>query len=402
MKIAILGYGLEGKAAEKYFRDMYKDAAIEIFDKVDFGKEDYSSFDFVVRTPSISPYLLESAKEITSNTIEFFKKCTANVIGITGTKGKSTTSAIIAAIMEEVVKVVNAKDPSGPQRKVWLVGNIGQPALEVLPKIKKDDVVVYELSSFQLWDLKQSPTIAVYTPIGVDHLDVHRDLEDYLQSKKNLARYQKEGDTVIRYGENLGSDTSALQLRGKHNHENALSAIAAARAYNERFLHLEDIEFEDALDVALVNFRGLPHRLEMVREVDNVKFIDDNYSSALPALEVAAKTFDEPLAVIAGGFDRQLDNYEEIAEAMLAANDLRFVALIGQTAPKIAEFLHSLPRDKYEIFDTLEAAVEGAFLELKGDGGVVLMSPGTPSFDMFKDFKDRGEQFHAIVNKLEA
>jgi len=397
MKIAILGYGLEGKAAERYFRNEYPEAAIEIFDKIDFGAEDFSGFDFVVRTPSISPYLLESAKKITSNTIEFFAKCPCNVIGITGTKGKSTTSAIIAAIMEEVVKVANVKKPLAAPRQVWLVGNIGQPALEVLPKVKKDDVVVYELSSFQLWDLKQSPTIAVYTPIGVDHLDVHRDLEDYLESKKNLARFQKEGDTVVRYGENLGSDTSALQLRGKHNHENALSAIAAARAYNERFLHLEDIEFEDALDVALKNFRGLPHRLEMVRELDGVKFVDDNYASASPALEVAVKTFEEPLAVIAGGFDRHLDNYKELAESMLSAHDLQYVALIGQTAPKIAEFL---PKGKCETFDTLETAVEASFEKMKGEGGVVLMSPGCPSFDMFKDFKDRGEQFQKVVNEL--
>ncbi|MCL2001959.1 Mur ligase family protein [Candidatus Saccharibacteria bacterium] len=411
MKIAILGYGLEGKAAERYFRELYPDATLEIFDdklaetKIDFGQEDFSDFDFVVRTPSISPYLLRSAQKVTSNTIEFFAKCPCKIIGITGTKGKSTTSALIAAIMEEAVKTANEKKPLAFPRKVFLVGNIGAPALDVLQEIKKDDVVVYEMSSYQLWDLKQSPEVAVMTPIAPDHLDVHRDLEDYLESKKNIFRYQKEGDTLIRYGENPGSDTSMLQLRGKHNHENALSAIAAARAYNARFLGLEDADFEEAVDRALANFKGLPHRLEFVRVLGGVKFFDDNFSSASPALEVAMKSFDEPMAVIAGGFDRHLGNHQEIAESIKRAKDLRFVALIGQTAPKIALYLGdesplALAKDKYKIFGNLPDAVAACFEAVKESGGVVVMSPGTPSFDMFKNFQDRGEQYQKIVNAL--
>ncbi|MCL2038592.1 Mur ligase family protein [Candidatus Saccharibacteria bacterium] len=394
MKIAILGYGLEGKAAERYYRELYPEAALEIFDKIDFGAEDFSEFDFVVRTPSISPYLLGSAKKITSNTIEFFEKCPCPIVGITGTKGKSTTAALIYAILEEALK--------GKKRRAFLVGNIGEPALNVLPEVRADDVVVYELSSYQLWDLAQSPAIGVYTPIAPDHLDVHRDLEDYLGAKENLTKHQKDGDTVVRYGENLGSDTSSLQLKGKHNHENALSAIAAARAYNARFLHLEDYDFENAVDAALEKFRGLPHRLELVREVGGVKFFDDNFSSASPALEVAVEAFDEPLAVIAGGYDRHLGNYKEIAESILAAKDLRFVALIGETAPKIKEFLQGSLGASVRTFEDLESAVLAAYEAVKAPGGVVLMSPGTPSFDMFRDFKDRGEQFQKIVRGLGA
>ncbi|MDR0979927.1 MAG: hypothetical protein LBM12_02115 [Candidatus Nomurabacteria bacterium] len=396
MKIAILGYGLEGKAAERYFRNLYPEAEFEIFDKVDFGVQDYATFDFVVRTPSISPYLLKSAKKITSNTIEFFAKCPCPIVGITGTKGKSTTSALTAAILTEVMNAWNTQNNAA--RKVYLVGNIGEPSLGILPKLQPDDAVVYELSSYQLWDLAESPAIAVYTPIAADHLDVHRDLDDYLAAKKHLTEFQGSDDAVINYGKNPDFDLTGLQLLGEHNRENALSAVAAARAFNARFVHLAEADFEQATKVALANFRGLPHRLEFVAEVDDVKFFDDNFSSASPAVAVAVQSFDEPLIVIAGGYDRKLKNYKEVAKSILQAKDLRGVALIGETAPKIAKYL---PRKLYKVFPDLRSAVEGSARRMRRQGGgVVLMSPGAPSFDMFRDFKDRGEQFQQIVRGL--
>ncbi|HWT40521.1 MAG TPA: Mur ligase family protein, partial [Dongiaceae bacterium] len=205
MKIAIAGYGLEGEANYLYWsKDVANELTIvdestvpshplpdgvsTILGEGAFQKLD--GFDMVIRTAGLAPYKIATNGKIWSATNEFFAKCPASIIGVTGSKGKGTTSSLIASMLEKAGK------------KVWLVGNIGLPALDVLEKIQPDDIVVYELSSFQLWDLEKSPHIAVVLFIEQEHLDVHRSMEEYVEAKGQIAYHQTPQDTLIYNAEN--------------------------------------------------------------------------------------------------------------------------------------------------------------------------------------------------------
>ena len=413
MKIAILGYGLEGHSAENYFKSHGED--VQIFEKVDANNPDPQIFDaeLIIRSPSLRP-----RPEYSSITRYFFDHCPAPIIGVTGTKGKGTTSSMIASLLTAL------------GHKVWLVGNIGVPSIDVLDQIQPEDVVVYEMSSFQLWDLEKSPTVAVVLRIEPDHLDVHRDFDEYVDAKTNIVRYQTPTDSCIYYRDNTQSVkiakhsaghqipypatkddayhtqihdliSSSLHLRGEHNKENAEAAIVATAA----FYHLSPEEFiaehYKELSTGLANFRGLPHRLQFLRELNNVEYYDDNYSSAYPAMDVAVAAFEgQPTVLIAGGKDRHLD-LSEIKHRLATAPNLVKVILIGETKSQLSA---DLPKDKYILADTLEDAVKFARETAESYASpdkkaVVVMSPGAASFDMFKNFQDRGEQFQALVEE---
>ena len=307
MKIAIAGYGIEGEQSYRYFNDQ-GGHELTILDErsslpnspigadVRLGPGAFSnleSFDMVVRTAGLPPRKLDSAKFIWSATNEFFKQCPAPIIGVTGTKGKGTTSSFIASILRE----------SG--RSVHLVGNIGKPALGSLASIGPEDIVVYELSSFQLWDLERSPHIAVILMVEPDHLDVHLDFKEYVDAKSNVVSTQTQSDlcfyhpgneysraiakrqpqfsthaasfnsdpvndltvAMIKGGKFVLSDgrvvcsTSSVSLPGFHNKENACAAITACLPYVD---DMSDIER------GLEAFSGLEHRLKFVDEVDGV------------------------------------------------------------------------------------------------------------------------------------
>ncbi len=435
MKIAILGFGIEGKSVYKFFERSSPGVEIAVFDKKngdDFSRIDYSRYDYVFRSPSVAPDklpkgLLESDK-LTSATEWFFAKCPAKTIGVTGTKGKGTVCSMINSILTEA-----------GSKKIWLVGNIGLPALDVLDKISADDIVVYELSSFQLWRLQKSPQIAVVLTIAdATHLDVHRDFTDYVAAKGNIARWQTANDLTVFYANNeraqeiaelsVGSKigypdkrfahisaaregneraffwaeqkicpASELALPGEHNLENALAAIGAVWQLLSADFNLSDAEKDEVIRRGLAGIKGLPHRLELVRELNGVKYYDDSFSTAQPSVEVAVRAFpDNPLVLIAGGFDQGLNNQKEIAGAILAAPKLKQVVLVGQTAAKIAPFL---PAELHKIAASLKEAVEIARATAT-PGDVVLLSPGAQSFDMFESYKDRGDQFQELVHNL--
>ena len=424
MKLAILGYGAEGKSVEKYFKShpfkntQPKDIDITIFDN--FSDEDIKTFelqkfDVVFRSPSVKVHPEIKAKW-SSITNYFFEECKAKIIGVTGTKGKGTTCSMTAALLESLGE------------KVHVVGNIGTPALDSLDKISENDVVVYEMSSFQLWDLKKSPFIAAILRIEPDHLDVHKDFDDYLNAKANIVKHQKEDSACIYYLDNSYSvniaKTSAgetmsypleitaelldildgLNVPGNHNREDAEAAILITYAYESKtnpksYRSLQDYlkKHSKSFKQALADYKALPHHLEFVRELNGVKYYDDNYSSAYPALDVAISAFGtQPIVLIAGGKDRGLD-LTEMKNRIFSANNLVKAVFIGETKEKLASGKNS---KRYILADDLKTAVEVAREIAEEKNAYVIMSPGAASFDMFKNFKDRGEQFQKIVKGL--
>jgi UDP-N-acetylmuramoylalanine--D-glutamate ligase len=427
MNIAIAGYGVEGKSSYNYF--LAQGHTITILDqrseidglpanaKVVLGKNAFSDlekFDMVVRTPSLSPEALKSAKKIWSVTNEFFAHCPASIIGVTGTKGKGTTSSLIASILKK----------SG--KNVHLVGNIGKPALDVLDSVSADDVVVYELSSFQLWDIEKSPHIAVVLMIEPDHLDVHASFEEYIQAKQNIVRFQTSNDIVVFNNENNYASTIAassdahkipiqtgesvhvadgyfcnggeiicstenLKLPGAHNQDNACAAIAAIWPY---------VQDGRVIAEGMKDFTGLPHRLKFTREVNGVKYYDDSIATTAGSAIAAMKSFSEPKIIILGGASKGEVDYEALTLAAAKSN-VKKVLLIGEQASKIQK-----PFEKYGVmYENLGSnimmtqVVQRAF-ELATPNDVVLLSPAHASYDMFNNYADRGDQFVQAVNEL--
>lgn len=426
MRIAIAGYGIEGKANYEYWNTPDNELVIvdereilaselPIDANVMTGEgvfERLEGFDMVVRTASLAPWRIKTDGKIWSGTNEFFAQCAEQdipVIGVTGTKGKGTTSSLIASILRAAGKTVH------------LVGNIGQPALEVLPDIQPEDIVVYELSSFQLWDLEVSPTVATVLMIEPDHLDVHADFDEYVTAKSQIAVNQLTTDRVVYYANNQWSAQIAktspgqrlpypseytahvrgdyfyhgeselcavdqLQLAGEHNIQNACAAITAVWPW-----------VQDGVMIAegLRSFDGLPHRLKLVREFDGVRYYDDSIATTPGSAIAALRSFAEPKVIILGGSDKGAD-YTEVIELCKATGT--HVVTLGQTGEAIATLCrqHDL---SYESADGMHDAVRRA-RQSAVQGGVVILSPASASFGMFKNYADRGEQFIAAVNEL--
>ncbi len=455
MRIAILGYGQEGKSAKHYFEKLGYD--IQIFDNFttdELSKSDFSNFDLVLRSPSVPPHTLwrrnrtsdpqnhtsstekhtsdstdytpnsknhtlDSQKrtpEFSSCTQYFFTHCQAPIIGITGTKGKGTTCSLVTAILQKLGK------------KVWLVGNIGKPALDVLDEIAKTDVVVYELSSFQLWDLKISPHIAGILRIEPDHLNIHKDFNDYLQAKGNIARFQTTADACVfcRLSDDstqlsqlspgqkipyplenptpeLNKLLDQLTIPGQHNRENAQAALLIAASFYQTqitdFIH----DSYPQLAQAFTEFKGLPYRIEFLRELNHVKYYDDNFSTTLPSLEVALAAFPKSnIIAIVGGRDKTNNAaLPEIAHLLQAK--ATFAILIGESGKELAKIL---PENNFTLAETLPAAVKLAqeaaekIQKSQQQDTIVLMSPAAASFDMFHNVYDRGNQFQTLVKEL--
>ncbi len=429
MKIALLGYGLEGESAYKYYSGIYTGAEFVIYDNAEVPKyeipegvefigsaKDFHDIDadIVVKTPAITPEDVSSRGKVTSVTREFFDACHVPIIGVTGTKGKGTTCTLIAKMLEA----------SG--KKAWLVGNIGKPALDVLSQIQDDDIVVYELSSFQLWDIKKSPETAVVLLIEPDHLNVHSSMDEYVQAKANIAKYQKPNDNIIYHPTNSHSAEIANQsdgnkqryntpegayvkgeyimiadqticsikevgLLGAHNLENITAAVTAAWHYTH------DIA---AIAKVITEFKGLPHHTELVRELDGVRYYDDSFSSAPAATVAAVKSFEAPEIVIVGGFEKNAD-FDDLVAAIKSQSNIKKLILMGETSPRIAKLLEENGEMRFEVDQTKDfKQIVARASELSEPGDVVLLSPGCASFDMFENFYKRGEIFQDLVNAL--
>ena len=412
MRVAIAEYGLEGQASYRYYSAKGHDVTI-VTNRVSSDYpipegaqsivranvfDDVLDFDLVLRSPPRPPASLKTTGKIWSATNEFFSECPAPIIGVTGTKGKGTTSSLIASIIQAAGQTVH------------LVGNIGTASLEILPQVKPSDVVVFELSSFQLWDLEKSPHVAVVLPIEADHLDVHNGMEDYVAAKSQIARHQVASDVIIYHKDDqnaqLIADLSlaqnkiaypqsmcseyfdALKLPGAHNRENATAAIIAAS--NAMPVSAE------AIIQGLGAFSGLPHRLKFVSEKGSVKYYDDSIATTPGSAIAAINSFDEPKVLILGGLDKGADYRELIS--LCAEHNVKVVAM-GANRQKIQTLCGSIGVECYDQPGDMQSAVTTAH-SVASEGSVVILSPAAASFDMFKNYADRGDQFINAVESL--
>ena len=444
MKIALIGFGLEAKSAYDYLKSIDQNNTFEIYDenpksKIElpngvkfFGDfHDFSKIqaDLIVRTPAVNPRRLPKNAKITSVTNLFFEKCPAPIIGVTGSKGKGTVSSFITEILRAA------------GLRVHLVGNIGLPALNELSKIQKDDAVIYELSSFQLWDAQKSPHIAILNNLEVDHLDVHDGFEDYVMAKMNIAKNQTENDFFIfnvensivlenvenlknqlkaelqpfqdynlahiqenhfLWGDEVLFETNILKIPGEHNQKNACAAMIATFDFL-REKGFENEEIFDSWREGLSKFAGLPHRLKFVREFEGVRFYDDSIATTPGSAIAALNSFEKPKILILGGSNKGADLSGLIEKiAKMPEQELRKVILMGAESEKLAQKLISSGFERFINLGAktnMQEVVKTAFENAKS-GDVVILSPAHASFDMFKSYIDRGEQFVENVNLL--
>jgi len=431
MKIAILGYDVEGRASYDYFAgqgyeltvcDRNPDLVVPEGVSSVLGEgylDDLDRFDLLVRTAGLPPKLILDknpgvAGKITTHVNEFLKACpTTNIIGVTGTKGKGTASTLIAKLLEAA------------GRDVRLGGNIGLPPLTFLDELTADSWVVLELSSFQLTDLKLSPHIAVCLMVVPEHLNWHADLSDYTEAKMQLFKHQTAEDIAIYFADNETSraiaaaspgwqipycappgatvdngaitidgqlicKTDELKLRGRHNWQNICAAVTTVWQISQ------DV---DALRSVLTSFQGLEHRIEFVREVDGVRFYNDSYAAGLHATVAAIEAIEGKKVMILGGYDRMLDIDHFGSYVMDHQADFRKLLIIGASAERLAASLDKAGFTNYTVDSgakTMPQVVKAA-RQLASPGDAVVLSPGFASFDMFKNFEERGLQFRAAV-----
>ncbi len=451
-KVAILGFAVEGIAAADYI--LARGGTVAVFERKEeaaldaelaatirgfkergitfhfgeAGEKAFAGFDLLLRSPGarLTTSLVTAAAEqgvpVTSGTSLFFEECPATVVGVTGTKGKGTTASLIYEML------------LAAGRTAHLVGNIGEPALAAIDVIAPEDIVVYELSSFQLLEITKSPHIAIVLMITQDHLEFHGSVANYHEAKANIVRYQTPDDIVIanidyNASRRIGESSAAkkfwisrrqqvaegcfvegdgiilmrngiaeriagaedIALPGPHNLENACAAIMAAA--------LLDVPTE-AMRQALRAFRGLPHRLQLAREVGGVAYYDDSISTTPESAIAAIEAFPAPKVLILGGSSKGAE-FAELAAAIAASDSIRGIIGIGEEWPRIREQLrkHSIEAPCIEHLATMQDVVAAAH-ELAKPGDVVLLSPACASFGMFASYKDRGDQFARVVHEL--
>ena len=386
--------------------------------RVGEGYLDGVEADVVFRTPGMHPgnpaieALRRRGAEITSEMEVFFELAPCFIVAVTGSDGKTTTTTLIAEMLKAEGKTV------------WLGGNIGTPLLPLCRQMKPDDYAVVELSSFQLMDMKRSPQRAVVTNLAPNHLDVHRDMEEYVQAKKNIFRFQNPGDLLVlnadnaitasftgrgethffsrkdrtncvweengviyRRGEKVLASEEIL-IPGTHNVENYMAAIAA----------VDGLVCDETIRQVARNFGGVEHRIELVRVKDGVKFYNDSIASSPSRTIAGLRSFTQKVILIAGGYDKHIP-YDVLGPEI--CTHVRKLFLCGATAGKIRAAVEQTGMEQPEITDCgdFENAVRSAAAAARA-GDIVLMSPASASFDQFKNFMVRGECFKRIVKEL--
>ena len=432
--ILIMGFGVTGKTALKFLKefpckiyvydsnqDLHKLNVEEDF--IIFKEEDLDDIDLIVKSPGIYPFheLIEKAREknieiISDIELSYRNLKTNNVVAVTGTNGKTTTTTILGDILRRVAKT-------------YVVGNIGRGILEITKEAKDDNFVVIEASSFQLEDtIKFKPHIAVLTYVTSDHLDWHKTRQNYVDAKFKIFKNQDENDfAILNYEDkdlaeeyklqaekyyfsmekieekgayvdngkiyfNSGDKTEEvldikdIKIPGDHNIRNIMAAIIACKLLN--------IDL-DLIKKSIISFTGVEHRIEFVREVDGVKYYNDSKGTNPDSTEVAVAAMDGDVVLIAGGYDKGAD-FDNLIEK--SKDKIKTAILFGETAEKISNSCKKSGVEFY-ITEDLKKAVELARkLSLSGDD--VLLSPACASWDMYKSYEIRGQHFKDLVKEL--
>lgn len=447
-RVAIIGLGVSNIPLIDYLHNLM--AKVTVFDERDISKLDEKTvnkiegygfelvtgknalhflrgYNIIFRSPSCLPTTLQLVSEqkrgaiVTSEIEMLMNTCPCKIIGVTGSDGKTTTTTLIYEILKK--KGYNCH----------LGGNLGIPLFTKVREFNENDIVVLELSSFQLMGMEVSPDISVITNISPNHLDKHKSYEEYIEAKKTIFNYQdKNGIVVLNYDNDITREfkneaegkviyfsskekledgiiyddgmikscedgvrkhllnVKNVHLRGVHNYENICAAIAATSSLVDSKTQVEAIE----------EFKGVEHRLEFVREINGVKWYNDSIGTSPTRTSAGLNSFDEKIVLIAGGYDKNLD-YEPLAKPIL--EKVSKLVLFGNTTTKIydaviKELSKKDPTAVFPIYKhkTLEQVVNRAY-KIAEPGEVVLFSPASASFDMFKNFEERGEKFKELV-----
>ncbi len=449
-KVAILGFAIEGQAMTDLL--LSRGAQVTVFDDMEVPSEvrqkyeaqsvlfhtgsfgDLSKFDVISRTPGIRLDRPEIKQAITagvpiiSNTKLFLDEVQGLVIGVTGTKGKGTTSQLLFNII------------SSARENVFLGGNIGQSPLTFLSQLNEQSITILELSSFQLADVTKSPQIAVVLMVTSDHLDYHKNLDEYIEAKAGITKFQTADDTVIyntdypasvkiaqqskakkfgvavRTALELSSPHNAevncfvrdgnvivklndfeesilpvseIGLVGQHNWENVCAAVLAAKV-----LQIDN----EHIVLAIKAFKGLEHRLEFVREVNGVKYYNDSISTTPESAIAAVKAFDQPKILILGGSSKHSD-FTELGKVIRDSDSIKAIIGIGDEWQNIKQVIGMSQIQMIEDCQTMSQIII-AVQKIVTSGDVVILSPACASFGLFKNYKDRGLQFKDAVKAV--
>ena len=388
--------------------------------RVGEGYLDGVEADVLFRTPGMHPCnpaieaLRSRGAEVTSEMEVFFEVCPCTILAVTGSDGKTTTTTLISEMLKAAGKTV------------WRGGNIGTPLLPLVRQMKETDYAVVELSSFQLMDMKRSPARAVITNLAPNHLDIHKDMAEYVEAKTNIFRHQDEQGLLVLNADNAitasfrGNGTTRFFSRqkdadvcvkdgvicrhgvkvlptadilipGVHNVENYMAAIAM----------VEGLVDDDTIRQVAKTFGGVEHRIELVRVKDGVKFYNDSIASSPSRTIAGLRSFPEKVILIAGGYDKHIP-YDVLGPEICA--HVKKLFLGGATGEKIRQAVISCPEydpKSLEIVEcgAFEPAVRAAAAAAK-EGDVVLMSPASAAFDQFKNFMVRGEFYKKLVKEL--
>ncbi len=443
-KVAVVGIGVSNIPLINFLLTL--GAAVTAFDKnteealgkvvADFKKkgvklelgEGYlkklTGFDVVFKTPSMRidcDALVKAKKEgayITSEMEEFVRYCKGKVYGITGSDGKTTTTSIIARLLEE------------QGYKTWVGGNIGNPLFSQIEEIKDEDRVVLELSSFQLMTMNVPVDIAVVTNVSPNHLDMHKDMQEYIDAKKNIFLYQEGTGTLILNRENEITNNFKYQARCKVREFSSKDRVENGSYYRDGVLYLDDREVcrkddivikgmhnvenylaaflatrddvdNDTMKKVAETFAGVEHRCEFVREIKGVKYYNDSIASSPTRTLAGLRAFDKKVILIAGGYDKHV-SFDPLAEEGYPY--VKKLILLGNTKKVIEKAFVKVMKDKdieipIYMAETLEDAVKKAE-DIAEKGDIVTLAPACASFDMFPNFMIRGNKFKEIVNSI--
>jgi len=423
----LLSYGCDVTGCDRTPREKLDGEVLALEDmgcklRVGDGYLDDLSADLVFRTPGMHPEnpalvaLRENGAEVTSEMEVFFEVCPCTLLAVTGSDGKTTTTTLISEMLKAAGKTV------------WLGGNIGTPLLPLCPQMQEIDYAVVELSSFQLMDMRRSPHIAVITNLAPNHLDVHKDMEEYVEAKKNIYRFQKDSDVLIvnldnaitaplrgpgktRFFARLGKtdngacmegnmlcrdgvpvlDKKSIAIPGEHNVENYMAAMLA----------VEGLVSDDVIRKVAESFGGVEHRIELVRVKDGVRYYNDSIASSPSRTIAGLKSFMDPVILIAGGYDKHIP-FDVMGP--FVCRSVKTLLLNGATAAQIRAAVESCPDYTPgcpEIIDCgdFTSAVKAA-VKLAKPGDTVLMSPACAAFDQFKNFMERGNYFKQLIKEL--